>query len=316
MTEVRTLRAGEKVSEDGIYAMPLETYHGDVCVGPSISSTGLRTIADPNQGPATYWTTSPLNPRRIEKPQRPYFSLGHAAHTLILGEEGFSKLYAIRPEEFPDYKTKAAREWRDAQIAIGKIVLTPEDVETIRGMAGLLDWQQPSSGWSMPESGLKNSHYVNLGLLQGEIERSLIYQDRATGVWVKTRPDVLPTSSRIVADLKTTSSQAPDKAIWEYGYHQQGALIRSAIRMVMGEDIDGFFLVFVQTVPPYRVVIREIDAVDLDAGEVQNRQALDLFARCLERREWPASDGEPRPSKMPAWYEARLRNPNQMDAAA
>ena len=136
-------------------------------------------------------------------------------------------------------------------------------------MAGLLPWQNPSSGWSVPESGLANSRYVKLGLLEGEIERSLIYRDEKTGVWLKSRPDVLPTSSRIVADLKTTTSQSPDKAIWDYGYHAQGALVRTAMKAVLDADMDEFFLVFVQSTPPYRVTIREIAREDLDAGAME-----------------------------------------------
>lgn len=317
MTTATPIEDGEIIEAPGCYAMSLDHYHGNCCAGPSISSTGLRTIADPTQGPAAYWTTSPLNPHRIERETKSYLALGHAAHTLILGEQGFAEQYSVRPAEFRDWRTKAAQEWRDAEIAAGRTVLTPDDIETIRGMAGLLPWQQPSSGWSVPESGLSNSRYVKLGLLEGEIERSLIYRDAETGVWVKSRPDVLPTASRIVADLKTTTSQAPDRAIWEYGYHAQGAVVRSAMKAVLDAEMEEFFLVFVQAVPPYRVTIREIARVDLDAGAIQNRQALDVFARCLEAREWPAGDGEPRKAKMPAWYEARLNNTNgSMENAA
>lgn len=317
MTTAIPIADGEIIEAPGVYAMSLGWYHQSCCAGPSISSTGLRTIADPSKGPAAYWTGSPLNLHRIPREEKAYFSLGHAAHTLILGEKGFAEHYAVLPEQFPDFKTKAAQAWRDEQFAAGRTVLKPADIETIRGMAGLLPWQQPSSGWSVPESGLANSRYVKLGLLEGEIERSLIYRDEVTGVWVKTRPDVLPTASRIVADLKTTTSASPDKAIWDHGYHAQGALVREAMKRVLDADMDEFYLVFVQATPPYRVTIREIARIDLDTGTLQNRRALDTFARCLERKEWPAGDGEPRPAKMPAWYEARLNNTNDtMENAA
>jgi len=35
-----------KISQQGIYAkIPMSVYHSDCCVGPSISSSGLREIA-------------------------------------------------------------------------------------------------------------------------------------------------------------------------------------------------------------------------------------------------------------------------------
>ena len=95
-----------KITTPGIYDLPIEVYHSDVTDGPSISSSGLRMIED--KSPLHYWDTSPLNPDREPQQDKPYFSLGRAVHTLILGEDGFATNYAVRPEEFPDWRTKAA----------------------------------------------------------------------------------------------------------------------------------------------------------------------------------------------------------------
>ena len=49
-----------KVSVPGVYALSMAEYHGDLCVGPSISSSGLRTIW--SRSPAHYFHASPYNP--------------------------------------------------------------------------------------------------------------------------------------------------------------------------------------------------------------------------------------------------------------
>ena len=66
-----------KISEPGVYSLPIEIYHGQPTVGPSISSSGLRTIWA--QSPAHYYVDSPLNPKRAPQPDRPAFALGRQA---------------------------------------------------------------------------------------------------------------------------------------------------------------------------------------------------------------------------------------------
>lgn len=300
-----------QVTSNGAFAeIPIETYHGDqkICPGPSISSSGLRTIF--SESPAAFWATSPLNPHReMPKVDTGYFSLGRAAHTLLLGEEGFASHYAIRPERWDSWRTNAAKEWRDDMLAAGKTVLEPKDIESIRGMAGLLPWQK-----NTPESGLRNSHYVQQGILAGEVETSLIWQDPETGVWLKARPDVIPTHSGMVADFKTCSGN-PARAVEEYGYHQQGALIGDGLRETLGIEMTVFVLVFVQPTRPFTVTVHEIVPYTdeggvtrdpIEAGARANRFALRTFARCLATNTWPANDGESRPARLSRFYFDRL----------
>lgn len=240
---------GRRITRPGIYAgLPIEDYHDrtDLFDGPSISSSGLRTIQ--REGPAAYWIGSPLNPDRVPGPHKAHFDLGRAAHTLLLGEHDFSERYAVRPDQWSDWRTKAAKEWRDAQREAGRTVLEPRDLETIRGMAGLLPWQR-----NMPESGLANSELVRLGLLEGDIERSVLWRDEETGVWLRARPDVIPRASGVVADLKTIGHGTPERAIFEHGYHQQAALVAEGLERVAGLVVESVVFVFVQTAPPYRV---------------------------------------------------------------
>src|SRR5262245_22938384 len=82
-----------KIDRDGIYRISLDEYHGQPCVGPSISSGGLRTIF--KQSPAHYWCYSSLNPDAEPKKESEGFVLGRAAHHLYLGEDYFSHLFIM-----------------------------------------------------------------------------------------------------------------------------------------------------------------------------------------------------------------------------
>ncbi len=99
-----------KISQQGIYAkIPMSVYHSDCCVGPSISSSGLREIAPPDGCPLKFWDNSYLNPDRAPQQEKHHFSLGRAIHTLLLGEDGFRDEYVVRPAEFDSWRTTASR---------------------------------------------------------------------------------------------------------------------------------------------------------------------------------------------------------------
>lgn len=264
---------GGKIARSGVYRhMPMSVYHSDCCDGPSISSSGLREIAPPDGCPLKFWDNSYLNPDRAPEEPKDHFNLGKAVHTLLLGEDGFRDEFVVRPEEFPDYKTKAAREWRDAQIAAGKTVLLPSALEQIEGMADRVARDQ-----------------TFIDLLRGDVERSVIYKDQKTGVWVKTRPDSIP-ADNVIADLKTTSD-ASDRgcalSVRKFNYHMQLALAGTALKEVRGVEIRDHVLLFIEPKRPYAYNIKPIDAQYIELGARQNRAALNAFAECWNSGFWP-----------------------------
>ena len=293
----RILLPNEKVREPGVYAIDIERYHGDCCMGPSISSSGLRTIE--LRSPAHYWATSYLNPERAEEDRSDALDFGQAAHTLLLGESGFRQRFAVRPDEWSDWRTKAAQEWRAGQRADGRTVLTPDQVAKIKAIA----------------ASLARHPLVRAGLLQGEVERSLIWKD-ASGVWLKSRPDVLPVSDGMAVDLKTAadaSLPAMVRAINDKGYAMQGALTGIALKAVCGIEMTDFVLVAVEKEPPYAVNVIPVDPNWIAFGRRQVRRAIDTFARCLEAKEWPAFEGE-NIAYLPEWLRKRLEQDSDIGA--
>lgn len=300
LAEPRKLAADERVDRPWVYDCTMEQYHGDLCVGPSASSSVLRTVW--SQSPAHAFMTSYLNPLREDQGERPHFSLGRAAHHLLfLGRRGFDRLYAIRPDKWSDWRTKAAQEWKTDKIGGGYTILTDNELFQIAGMAGELS-RHP---------------LVKAGILDGYVERSLVYKDEATGIWVKTRPDCVPNDSGDYADLKTTVSVNTDslaRTIATFGYHMQGALVGSASRAVLDRELVSFTLVFVEPKPPHCTRVITLKPADLALGERQNAAALQMFAAGANEGRWPGPGGHTTDAEyldLPGWYaqrtEARLQ---------
>lgn len=273
----RLLAAGSKVDDPGVYDLDMSVYHSDCCAGPSVSNSGLKTIWD--DSPAHYWLDSYLNPnRRPQEEDRPHFSLGRAAHHLLfLGREGFADEYVVRPEEWSDWRTKDAKLWREAAIADGKTVLTDAEIEAITGMA----------------KSLAAHPLVKAGILDGYVERSLIWKDQ-TGVWLKSRPDCIPNDAADFSDLKTCVSVRTDdlrRALGAFNYPMQAALTGMASREVLGRELQTFSLVFVEKAPPHCVRVITIKPDDIERGQRQVRAAVNTFAECWAAGEWPGPGG-------------------------
>jgi hypothetical protein len=284
--------AGGIIDQPGIYeGLPIDRYHGQPCAGPSVSSSGLRTIDA--ESPLHFWARSSLNPNRLPEEEKDHLALGKAAHHLFTGEGDFWRHYVIRPDKWADWRTGESRAWREAQRAAGLTVLVDKQMDQIKGMAASLA-AHPT---------------IRAGLLNGEAERSIIWQDEKTGVWLKSRPDILPVDSDMVVDLKTCSSADPlsvRRSIADYGYHMQLALAFEGMKAVTGREMRDHVLVFIETAPPYAVNIKPIDPVDIEDGRRQVRRAIDTFARCVETGEWPGYADDEVPASLPSYYRNRL----------
>jgi PDDEXK-like uncharacterized protein DUF3799 len=305
--EVKTWK-GVPIAEPGVYDIPIEAYHSQCTDGPSISSSGLRLIL---KSPAHYWRTSELNPNRVEEDDKEAFILGRAAHHLLLGEKNFLHHFVVRLEEAPDGRgwnanNASCKQWLADQAKARRTVLTPGQIEKIKGMAGLLPWQK-----GMTNCGLANTPIVaSGGALSGEIERSLFW--KIGNVWLKARPDAIPGDSNDFSDLKTVSSKSgsgvDDRtlsiAVHDRGYHVQGALVGMGAAAVLKRQMEGFHLIFVDTGEVHAVSTKTLDETDLIAGERAIFLAIKIFEQCLETSIWPgptAAQADAQKLSIPQW---------------
>ncbi len=274
---------GQPISKPGCYrGIPIKTYHsGKLCIGPSISSSGLRTIF--SRSPAHYWAQSPHNPKRKEKPDSEALIMGRAVHHVLLGEPSFREQFVIRPDEAPDGRAwngnnGSCKKWLKEAADAGLTVLTGVMIENIKGMA----------------LSLGKEPLIAAGALNGAVECTFAWQDEETGVWLLARPDNTATDSADYVDLKTTVSVAYNDLVYtlgEYGYVQQGALVGEGHKAITGEDMSSFSLYFVEKEDPYCADMRQLKLEDLERGRKMNRLSIRTFAKCWNAKVWPGPNG-------------------------
>jgi len=288
---------GKPISAPGVYSgVDSASYHsGKLCAGPSISSTGLRTIF--TKSPLEYWVNSPLNPNRLPQEDSRAFIVGRALHLLCL-EGKFKEEFVCRPEEYEDEKgslkkwTRASaycKKWEAEAEELGLAVITPAELEMLRGMAGLLPWQE-----GLEDSGLMNNAVVRAGALEGLVEHTVAARDAETGVWLLARPDVIPTASREIGDLKSTQSveqRELQRTLETLRYDMQFSLASMCLEQAAGFRLENFALIFVTKTAPHEVAVRELKHFDMEASALDLQAAIRTFAICMERGRWPGVGG-------------------------
>jgi PDDEXK-like domain of unknown function (DUF3799) len=274
---------GKPIKANGwVAGVPLERYHSpSICVGPAVSSTDLRTC----------WAKSPAhmqlnwaeNPKREARSVTRAMILGAAAHHLLLGEDNFKTRYVQQPATYRDKVTAVEKSWHNGanpckawnekQARAGKTPVTLTELAAIVAMSRSLSLEP----------------LVNAGLLRGHIEVSGFFKDTETGLWLKVRPDVVPTASGDFVDLKTAAevtTPALQSAIRSRAYHQQGALVWEVVE-AFEQPFESFVLMFIETAAPWCARTVPLTDDDLARGRQQNRAMLRRIASCLAANHWP-----------------------------
>lgn len=293
---IQTIPDDGMVTEPGAYKMSMALYHSqNVCPGPSVSSTGIRTAE--LKSPLAFWKTSDMNPDRYPpKPESEALIMGKAAHCLILGDEVFADNFAYVPEDAPrrptatqvaafekngfwsDAAKDGAAWWAEFDAQAGqKSLLTAEQVTRIGYMAENLA--------ALPEA--------REALISDLTEISMIWHDEITGLWVKSRPDCIPSNGFDFSDLKTFAPKGADlilsaeRAVTDHGYAVQMAMAVEGAERIFGMTASRCALIFTQTTEPYEPVPIMLDEEAIHWGRVLFRSGLDKIAHGLKTGEWP-----------------------------
>jgi hypothetical protein len=270
--------------------------------GPSLSSSGAKVLL--GKSPFHFWFDSPLNPNRPPESDKPHFNVGKAAHDLVLLSDRWPEHYHVLPEGFSRAATKKfadAIEEADAAAESGLTVLKHEEAQTVEAVA----------------AAIQRNELAVATLSNGVTEETLCWQDPRTGVWLRARPDFRPNSIiekrdvMVVSDLKfvAATNATPEgfaKSIHQFGYHQSAAFYSDGIKAVYGHYPTHWVHVVVEKDPPHCVALYELPGEDIERGRWLNRKAIDLFARCLDRDEWPGYADDPKPVGLPTWSRMRI----------
>ncbi|OZC50548.1 hypothetical protein CH289_16105 [Rhodococcus sp. RS1C4] len=265
------------VDAPGIYGGITDiAYHAD---RQTLSSSGARKLLAPSTPAEFRWG--------MDHPQAPKteYDVGHAAHTLILGEG--AELVRIDADKWLTKEVKA--QVADVRAA-GKLPLKPSDYDDVHAMAKAI-----------------KGHPIAAALFaDGTPELSLYHQDPETGVSLRTRPDWMTTlgGRTFIVDYKTSTSAAPEhfsKSVDDYGYHVQDAWYTDAVRALDISDDPQFVFVVQSKSAPYLVNVFELDEEAKQIGRDLVRRGVRTYAQCQQSGEWPAHPIDIHRISLPRW---------------
>lgn len=251
--------------EPGIYTISNEAYHQ----GPGMSRSALLEF---KRSPYHYWYKY-KNPDYVAEAATSAQIFGNALHTFILELQKFATQFYILPKF--DKRTKAgAEQWKQLQEEMGnRSLLTEAQYEELCAMKASFE---------------KNTLAVQL-IKNAKIEQSIYWNDPDTDILCKCRPDIL--HNGLVVDLKTAQDGSVwsfSKAIFDYGYHIQAAMIRAALQAIKGIDMQCFWFLVIEKSAPYVVSTYKLDKAALEKGQEAFSDLLQHYKQCLAADEWPA----------------------------
>lgn len=270
--------ANSVVAEPGLwYSMDDTTYHADPVPGGSLSSTFARLLT--NNVPAKAEAI-----RRNRKPTKA-MNVGKAAHLLALGTGPRLVTWQY------DGRTKAGKAERAelaAEIASEAVVAVTEDErDRIEGMAAALQAE--------PE--------IRDLLAACETEVSGFWTEN--GVWCRARYDILTDAAPW--DYKTAedaSARGFERAMENYGYHQQAEFYRRGLRALDHPGADAPMRFIVQeTFEPYLIQIHVCDPLAIEVAAALNDRALSIYEEAQRTGIWPGfPDLHAKPTELTARY--------------
>lgn len=259
-----------------------DEYHADPCPVPSLNSSTARVLLEktPAHAKAQHPRLSDLPPRKSTQTM----DMGTAVHQILLKDD------RIDVEAYADYKTLAARQWRDSVRAQGRVPMLEHQWEQAQDIARnvRLRIMQLDKPWA----------FTN-----GQPEVTLTWQDTYEDTWCRARLDWLR-DDPYIEDLKVTGLSAEPNRWTRYlfnsGLDVQAAFYVRAVKHVKGVT-PGFRWVVCESFPPYEVSIVELSEAAMAAAGAKVERALKVWAECLDTGCWPGYPPDTHIANVPAW---------------
>jgi hypothetical protein len=250
----------------GIYNLTAENYHADPAPTASLSSSIAHILLE--QSPLHAWLAHPrLNPN-FERETDSRFDLGSAAHMMLL-ERREDRIVRVQAD---DWRTKAAKEQRDAAQAEGKYaVLERQYVDILHMCTAAQDF-------------LLTTELSDL-LATGTPEQTILWQEGE--MWCRARPDLLSADRRVCLDYKSTASAAPDfiaKQLGRMGYDLQAEFYLRGLTAVWCDA--AFVFLFQEITPPYACSLISLSNTFREVGKLKVARAMRLWEMSITTNNW------------------------------
>ena len=197
--------------------------------------------------------------------------LGTLIHSAILEPEtALTDITAVSP--FPNFRTKAAQEWRDDQREMGRMIATDADIRAASGCEQVFseDYAQRFGVGYKSEVAV----FAEIGATQ-----------------IKGMIDLVPDNLDLLVDLKTTERSGSlfdiQRTIISRGLHWQAALYLDLWNAASGENRNRFVFCFIEVSEPYETAWVEVSRELIEAGRAGYMNALAKWQSCVAIDAWP-----------------------------
>lgn len=287
-----------RISKPGFYPdMTAENYHADPCPVAALSQSCVKTIMA--RSPWHAFTRHPrLNPT-YEPSNDKKFDVGNVAHKLMLGR---GKEICALP--FDDWRSKLAKEGREAALADGRIPCLEHQLDRATDMVIA----------ARQQLGRRGLDYLFAPPPAGEAELVMCWREGALtqtdgDTWFKQMLDWYgrgPNAEAIVADYKTTDlAAAPEnlgRMMVNAGWHIQAAMAQRGLN-VLADGMRRYLFVVQEAQEPFALCVVEIGEGPLTVGRKSIDMAADIWRDCMATGRWPGYPEEIITPEMPGWFE-------------
>lgn len=144
------------------------------------------------------------------------------------------------------------------------------------------------------------------------IEKSGFWKDPETGLWLKTRPDII-NHLKVTWDVKTYNQATfkPTLEKWSdhafnLKYHWQAAMALDGVTQITDIKHQYFGHIICETDPPYDIALFMFTDDAINIGRMEYQKVLWDYAECLKSGYWPGHPDEVLDLEAPHW--ARTKN--------
>lgn len=291
--EIRTLKPGEKITENGFYNIPLAVHHNQPCDGPSVTSGVLRTME--LDSPADVWAWSKLNDKARKKESTSAMYMGAAMAALIAdGVKELQKQFYCLDKKIP--KRPSPLQW-----AAWKENRT-KSTDTIRACKA---WTLINDDPRPPLTHAEVQELIAMAkvlrkdpdaqaAMDGLPEITMAAKDEETGLWLLARPDTVSMDG-VVTDYKKIATMRSeslkpwmvDQRIAAGGWDMQLGFGSDVFHRIVGDWPSLHGIVGQWGEYPYHVITRVIEEEDINMGIFRCRRAVRTFHTCMTSGHWP-----------------------------
>lgn len=263
------------ITEPGEYAVTKAAYEMDPCQEPSLRASLAWILANKTPRHA-WWECKRLNPDYVREEKR-HFDIGTAAHTMMLGKG--AKIELI---DFDDYRTKEAREERDAAYSRGETPLLIKEHEEVTAMVAATRQQLQA----MVDHGSLEA----MPFQHNETERCIVWRED-NGVWCRASLDGLSLDGEALSEFKSEGEDAnPERWKWKarrLGYSFKLAFYcRGLSKLRICHSPTTRFFVS-EKAAPYAMSCVRIDDELLAYEHARILQTIKTWGQCLSQDRWP-----------------------------